>query len=98
MGSMSVPHWADAPQQELPSPVVTRRAAAPYRSFTTSLMSGALILLLLNIDKDKLFAACDALRLNGFVAGAALGIQEAQQFRQGLGIRRIAQERAFAPH
>jgi hypothetical protein len=46
---MSVPQEAEAPQQELACPVVTRRAAAPYRSFTTSFISCALILLLLNI-------------------------------------------------
>jgi hypothetical protein len=32
------------------------------------------------------------LRLNCFVACAALGIQKAQQFRQRLGVRRIAQD------
>src|SRR5580765_8181526 len=40
---MSAPQEAAAPQHELPSPAVTRRAAAPYRSFTTSLMSCVLI-------------------------------------------------------
>jgi hypothetical protein len=48
--------------------------------------------------KDELFAAGNISWLHGFVAGAALGIQKAQQFRQRLGVRRIAQKRAFAPH
>src|SRR5215475_15893453 len=39
MGSTSAPQHAEAPQHELPSPVLTRRAASPYFSFTTSLMS-----------------------------------------------------------
>src|ERR1051325_3574784 len=37
IGSTSVPQL-EAPQQELPLPAVTRRAAAPYFSFTTSLI------------------------------------------------------------
>src|SRR5258708_6607997 len=43
MGSISAPQQAVAPQHELPCPAVTRRAASPYFSFTTSLMSGVLM-------------------------------------------------------
>src|ERR1043166_1078424 len=98
MGSMSVPQEAEAPQQELPSPAVTRRAAAPYRSFTTSLISCALIFASPQSIKDELFAAGNSLRLDRFISRAALGIQKAEQFRQRLVIRRIAQKSPFPPH
>src|ERR1700761_6615273 len=41
MGSMLASLAGEAPQQELP-PLVTRRAALPYFSFTTSLIVGSL--------------------------------------------------------
>src|SRR5882724_10689833 len=47
MGSISDPQLAVAPQHELPCPAVTRRAASPYFSLTTSLISCALMVLLL---------------------------------------------------
>src|SRR5512136_819300 len=103
MGSMSVPQEAEAPQQELPSPLVTRRAAAPYRSFTTSLISCVLIFVSpRNCSGRHLQHASlttnNALRFHHFVAGAALGVQKTQQLGQRLGVRRVAQESAFPPH
>src|ERR1043166_3233400 len=98
MGSMSVPQEAEAPQQELPSPAVTRRAAAPYRSFTTSLISCALIFASPQSIKYELLDAGNSPRLHPFFSRATPGIQKAEQFRQRLGIRRIAQKSPFPPH
>src|SRR5258708_35300270 len=87
MGSAQPSDAAEAPQQELP-PVVTLRAACPYFSFTTSLISGVLMFI-------SLFAADNLLRLDGFISGAALGVKKAQQLFECVGVGRIPQERSF---
>src|SRR5260370_32790079 len=78
---------AKAPTQDLP-PVETLRAACPYFSFTTSLMSGVLMFI-------SLFATDNLLRLDSLISGAALGVKKAQQFLERAGVGRIPQERAF---
>ena len=40
----------------------------------------------------------DFLGLDGLVAGAALRVEKLQQFLQGFGVGRVAQERALPPH
>src|ERR1700704_6001311 len=87
MGSAQSSKRAEAPQQELP-PVVTLRAACPYFSFTTSLMSGVLMFV-------SLFAANNLLRLDGFVSGAAFGVQKSQQLLERVEVSRVPQERAL---
>src|SRR5215472_1036810 len=95
MGSSCVPH-GDAPQQDDPVPETTRRAASPYFSLTISLMSmsGVLTTGLLSSS----IAADNLLRLNRFIARAALGIKKAKQLRQHLTIGPITQEGALALH
>src|SRR5260370_16309626 len=90
MGSAQPSDASEAPQHELP-PVVTLRAACPYFSFTTSLMSGVLMFI-------SLFAADNLLRLDGFISGAPLGVKKAQQLFECLGVGRIPQERSFPAH
>src|SRR6266540_1678239 len=85
-----LPSRAEAPQQE-PPPERTRRAAWPYFSFTASFTSTSLIALLL-------CNAGDLLGLDGFVAGAALGIKKRQQLPQRLGICRVPKVGALATH
>src|SRR5260370_33264989 len=87
MGSAQPSAAAEAPQQDLP-PVVTLRAACPYFSFTTSLISGVLMFV-------SSFATDNLLRLDGFISGAALGVQKAQQLLERVEVGRIPQERAF---
>src|SRR5258708_35528748 len=87
MGSAQPSDAAEAPQQELP-PVVTLRAACPYFSFTTSLISGVLMFV-------SSFATDNLLGLDGFISGAALGVKKAQQLFKRVGVGRIPQERSF---
>src|SRR5713226_7392589 len=87
MGLAQPSKAAEAPQQELP-PVVTLRAACPYFSFTTSLISGVLMFI-------SLFATDNLPRLDGFISGAALGVKKAQQLFECVGVGRIPQERSF---
>src|SRR5258708_8739994 len=87
MGSAQPSDAAEAPQQELP-PVVTLRAACPYFSFTSSLISGVLMFV-------SSFATDNLLWLDGFISGAALGVKKAQQLFKRVGVGRIPQERAF---
>src|ERR1035438_5512773 len=77
---------ADAPQHELP-PVVTRKAAWPYFSFTISLIS----ILSSFTDLD------DCPWLNRLVSCAALGIQKRQDLLQRFGIGRIPEKGAVPP-
>src|SRR5579859_402877 len=99
MGSVQLLPGAAPQQEELP-PDFTRRAASPYFCFTTSLMSAVSAVLM----NDSLFADLNhallnnALRFEGLVAGAAFGVEELQQFLQGLGVGGVAQKRAFAFH
>src|SRR3979490_1369019 len=88
MGSQH-PVAAVAPQHELPPPL-TRKAACPYFSFTTSLISVLLMALLLFADLDDLF------RLHGLVARAALGVQKLEQFLQRVGVCGVAEKSAFS--
>src|SRR5947199_10101078 len=70
---------------------MARRAASPYFSLTISLTSIVFSL--------GLFAELDAcLRLNRLVAGAAFGIEEAEQLPQCVGIGRIPEIGAFPAH
>src|SRR5258708_1936890 len=87
MGSAQPSDAAEAPQQELP-PVVTLRAACPYFSFTTSLISGVLMFV-------SSFGTDNLLWLDGFISGAALGVKKAQQLFECVGVGRIPQERSF---
>src|ERR1700733_4984350 len=82
---------APAPQQELP-PVETRNAACPYFSFTTSLSS------IMVLFEFSLAQAHNRPRFHCFVASAAFGVQETQQFLKRFRIRRIPEIRAFAAH
>src|SRR3982750_4345066 len=67
---------------------MTRRAASPYFSLTTSLTSiWTFLLLLAELE--------DGLRLNRLVAGAAFGIEEAEQLPQRVGVGRIPEIGAF---
>src|SRR6266480_6451142 len=79
-----------APQQELPRER-TRSAAWPYFSFTAPFTS-------ISVMAWLLCAAGDLLGLNGFAAGAALGVEKRQQLPQGLGIRRVTKIGALATH
>src|SRR5690242_19897858 len=88
MGSQQLVE-AEAPQQELP-PDFTRKAACPYRSWTTCVMS--------LINAPLLAQLNDGFRLHGPAACAALRIQKAQQFLEGIGIGRVPEKSAFAPH
>src|SRR5271168_747498 len=89
MGSKQPLVAAVAPQQALP-PVFTRDAAWPYFSFTRSLM-------LVSSTGDLLFADLhDVPRLEGFVPGATLGVEELHEFLKRFGIGGVAQEGAFA--
>src|SRR5713226_3881279 len=88
MGLAQPSKAAEAPQQELP-PVVTLRAACPYFSFTTSLISGVLMF-------TSLFATDNLLRLDSFISGAALGVKKAQQLFERVGVSRIPQECSFS--
>src|SRR5579871_1637629 len=91
MGSQHPSSAADAPQQELP-PLVTRRAAWPYFSFTTSLMSVLIV-------APCLFAKLnDLVRLNGLSPGATFREEKCQQVLKGIGIRRVSEEAALAFH
>src|SRR5580692_6330282 len=92
MGSLQ-PFAGVAPQQELP-PLLTRKAACPYFSLTTSLMFTPLAVFeliptLLAADFNDLF------RLHRFIASAALGIEELEHFLECIRICRVAQESAF---
>src|SRR4051812_25917805 len=40
--------------------------------------------------------ANDGLRFDGLIAGTALGVEEAEQFAQPIGVSAVAQERTFA--
>src|SRR5208282_1233319 len=91
IGSQESPLAGAAPQQLLPPALfVTRRAACPYFSFTTSLMpvSGMMGFLFTKLN--------EVLWLERLIAGAALGVQELQNFAQRFGVGGIAQKRAFA--
>src|SRR5260370_12184966 len=87
MGSAQPSAAAEAPQQDLP-PVVTLRAACPYFSFTTSLISGVLMFV-------SSFATDNLLGLDGFISGAALGVKKAQQLFECVGVGRLPPERSF---
>src|SRR5258706_14466177 len=85
IGSQESPPAA-APQQLLP-PLVTRNAACPYFSFTTSLMltlttsrttSGMTVLLFAELN--------EVLRLERLVPRAALGIKKLHNFAQRVGV------------
>src|SRR5437660_2152354 len=93
MGSQQESLAGVAPQQVLP-PFFTRRAACPYFSFTTSLISGVLAvsgmagLLFRNLN--------DVARTHGLVARAALGVEEAQDLFERFGIGGVPKERTLA--
>src|ERR1700733_15566446 len=89
MGSQHpLPFTGLAPQQELP-PVFTLRAACPYFSFTTSLMSVVLIELSLFAKSNDLFG------LDGLVSSAALRVQELKQLLKCLCVGGVSEERAL---
>src|SRR5438270_2362373 len=75
-----------APQQELLPVVVTRKAACPYFSLTTSLIFADCIMALLFADLN------DGLRFYGLITRAAFGIEKAEQLLQDLGVRPVAKE------
>ncbi len=89
MGSQQLSLAAVAPQQELP-PLVTRRAAWPYFSFTT----------VFDIRGAHGFSCLQSLTMvsgsHRLVAGAAFGIKKLQQLLQGVGVGGVAQEGALA--
>src|SRR5215472_842046 len=89
MGSQQPSRATELPQQELPAPVVTRSAASPYFSFTTSLMFRVVITFLLSADLNYLF------RFDSFVSGAALVEEEAEQFLQRAGVGCVPEKRAL---
>src|SRR5579872_764517 len=99
MGSAQLLPGAAPQQEELP-PDFTRRAASPYFCFTTALMSAVSAVLM----SDSLFADLNhtflnnALRFERLVASAAFGVEELQQFLQGLSVGGVAEKRAFAFH
>src|ERR1051326_1069021 len=79
-----------AAPRHAPPPERTRRAAWPYFSLTASFTFASLMVSLLG-------NAGDLLGPDGFVAGAALGVEKRQQLAQGFGIGRVAQIRTLAP-
>src|SRR5580698_2805336 len=88
IGSTLLPSsLALAPQQELP-PAPTRNAAWPYFSFTISLIS--MVFLYLFAQRDN------RLGLDGLVAGAAFGVEKAEQFLQRRGVSRVPEKRTLA--
>src|SRR5208282_2567429 len=92
IGSQPNPRAAVAPQQLLP-PVFTRKAAWPYFSFTTFLISVLLTvasLLFTNLD--------DILRIDRFVSSTTFGIEELQKLLEGLRVCRVAQKGTFAAY
>src|ERR1700722_14079234 len=92
MGSQNpLPFTGLAPQQELP-PVFSLRAACPYFSFTTSLMSVVLIELSLFAKSNDLFG------LDGLVSSAALRVQELKQLLKCLCVGGVSEERALTLH
>lgn len=74
---------AEAPQQELP-PELTRKAACPYFSFTTSFSS--MVSFLVSEDGASRAERDDGFRLDGLVSRAALGVEKAQQFAERIGV------------
>src|SRR5579864_2198498 len=93
MGSAD-PMPAVAPQQELP-PAFTRKAASAYLCFTTSLMSVVSVVLMMRLLFANLY---DVLRFKSFVAGAAFGIEELQQFLQRFGVGGVTKECSLPFH
>src|SRR5436305_4150384 len=91
MGSAQCWSAGATPQQELP-PLVTRRAAWPYLSLTTSLMSVLMTTPYLSAKLNDL-VSLDSLR-----PGAAFREEKCQQVLQRIGVRRVAQETALAFH
>src|ERR1035437_2470515 len=87
-----MPQQPEGPQQALPSPDVTRRAASPYFSWTISFTLCVLT------GRPPLFAADDLLRLHFLFACAAFGIEKNQQFLKGFRIGRVPKECALAAH
>src|SRR5258708_27313904 len=92
MGSQQ-PVLAVAPQHDLP-PDFTRKAASPYFSFTTCLMSAVSVLMTFLLLADS----NDLLRFDRLVARAALGIEKLQQLLESFGISSAAQKRSLALH
>src|SRR5216684_3155862 len=96
IGSQESPSAGAAPQQLLP-PLLTRKAACPYFSFTTSLMLISAISRLASGMVALLFTELDeVLRLKRLVAGAALGIKKLQNFAQRFSVGGVVQKRALA--
>src|SRR5258707_3758010 len=100
IGSKERPPAAAAPQQLLP-PLVTRNAACPYFSFTTSLMltlttsrttSGMTVLLFAELN--------EVLRIKRLIPCAALCIKKLHDVAQGIRVGDVMQKRALAfdPH
>src|ERR1043166_7648675 len=87
MGSVLPQLAGVAPQQALPAPLATRRAACPYFSFTISVMSGVLML---SPELNDFFG------FDCLVSGTTLGIQKRQKLLQGGRIGGVSQERAGA--
>src|SRR5260221_7089145 len=95
IGSQESPPAAAAPQQLLP-PLVTRNAACPYFSFTTSLMltlttsrttSGMTVLLFAELN--------EVLRLKRLIPCAALCIKKLHDVAQGIRVGDVMQKRAL---
>src|SRR5258708_15086930 len=91
MGSQQ-PVLAVAPQHELP-PDFTRKAASPYFSFTTCLMSAVSVLMTFLLLADS----NDLLRFDRLVARAALGVKKLQQLLQRFGIGGAPQKSSPPP-
>jgi hypothetical protein len=85
--------WASdgaAPQQELP-PLLTRRAASPYFSFTTILISVGVIVSSLAFAEIQ-----DFVWLDGLCPSATFGKKKRQQFLKGVRVNRVPQETPFS--
>src|SRR5438552_2994242 len=94
MGSQPKPLAAVAPQQALP-PLFTRKAASPYFSLTTFLMSTMSVLMVCPLLPAKLD---DVLRFHRLVSSAAFRVEELQQLLKCCRVGRVAQKSAFAAY